>query len=295
MQENKGPEKKGLENNELEDKEPRNDRPDDKTRQDLDVTISLLDDLTLIEAAARKAGQIALQYFNQNPDVWFKGQARSPVSEADIAVDQFLKDYLLKARPDYGWLSEETEDNDARLSKEFVFVVDPIDGTRAYIAGTDEWCVAIAIVHSGRPVCGVLYAPVREQCYRAFDNGGAFLNNVRLSLPKIDQGLKNVIVPQEVTKRVKSGFDQKIKRVPGERSLALRLAGLANNRVDGLFVRKNSCDWDLAAADLIITEAGYRMTDDEMRDVVYNRPETRHGLLFAAHPSYIANMVAALL
>lgn len=261
---------------------------------DKDITISIANDLSLIEDAAKQAGQIALKYFNQDPQVWLKGKSRSPVSEADLAVDRFLKDYLLKARPDYGWLSEETEDNEARLSKDFVFVVDPIDGTRAYIAGTDEWCVAIAIVHKGRPVSGVLYAPVRAQCYKASRNFGTYLNDVALQLPKSDHTLKQVIVPQEVTKRVKPSFDQEVIRVPGERSLALRLAGLADRRVDGIFVRKNSCDWDLAAADLIALEAGYRLTDEKMQDVIYNRRETRHGILFAAHPNYIKTMVAAL-
>lgn len=254
----------------------------------------LTNDLKLIEDAALQAGQIALNFFNQDPQVWLKGKSRSPVSEADLAVDEYLKDHLLKARPDYGWLSEETEDNEARLSKDYVFVVDPIDGTRAYIAGTDEWCVAIAIVYQGRPVCGVLYAPVRKHCYKAHQNGGAHLNDVCLRIANSQDGLSNVIVPQEVTKRINPEFDQNITRVPGERSLALRLAGLANKRIDGIFIRKNSCDWDLAAADLIINEAGYRMTDDQMNNVIYNRRETRHGLLFAAQPKYIKTMVAAL-
>lgn len=261
---------------------------------DKDKAISIANDLSLIEDAAKQAGQIALTYFNQDPQVWLKGKSRSPVSEADLAVDQFLKDYLLKARPDFGWLSEETEDNEARLCKDYVFVVDPIDGTRAYIAGTDEWCIAIAIVHKGRPVCGVLYAPVRAQCYKASRNYGAYRNDVAIELPKSDHALRHVIVPQEVTKRVKPSFEQEIIRVPGERSLALRLAGLADKRVDGIFVRKNSCDWDLAAADLIASEAGYRLTDEKMQDVIYNRRETRHGILFAAHPNYIKTMVAAL-
>ncbi len=99
--------------------------------------------------AARQAGDIALGFFGQDPETWYKGKAgMSPVSEADLAVDRFLADYLRSARPDYGWLSEETADDRSRLNHERVFIVDPIDGTRAFLAGGDEWTVAIAVVEA---------------------------------------------------------------------------------------------------------------------------------------------------
>lgn len=258
------------------------------------MEFDLKGDLQLIEQAARHAGDIALQYFNKDPQVWLKGASRSPVSEADLAVDQYLKQALLKARPDYGWLSEELEDNDERLSKELVFVVDPIDGTRAFIAGTDEWCVAIAVVRAGRPICGVLYAPIRHQCFKASLGEGAYLDHQKLMMPTDAAPFHHVIVPDEVTKSVNPEFNRKITRVKGARSLALRLAGLSGDKLDGVFVRRNSCDWDLAAADIILSEAGYRMTDENMNEVVYNQPHTRHGLLFAAHTSYIGDMIKAL-
>ena len=118
-----------------------------------------ISDLELITMAAKAAGERALSFFRKNPDVQWKNEGRSPVSEADYAANDILKEKLLTARPNYGWLSEETDDDEARLGCDTVFVVDPIDGTRAFIAGKEVWCVSVAVVHLGRPVAGVLFAP----------------------------------------------------------------------------------------------------------------------------------------
>ncbi len=131
-----------------------------------------LRDLELITTAAMAAGEKALGFFRKNPDFRYKNEDRSPVSEADYAANDVLKERLLAARPNYGWLSEETDDDEARLGCETVFVVDPIDGTRAFIAGKDVWCVSVAVVHEGRPVAGVLYAPALIELYQAAQGQG---------------------------------------------------------------------------------------------------------------------------
>ncbi len=128
-------------------------------------------DLGLIADAARQAGDVALGYFNQSPEVWWKNEGRSPVSAADFAANQKLESILRTARPDYGWLSEETDDDGDRLSRETLFIIDPIDGTRAFLAGQDLWCVSVAVVRHGRPVAGVLYAPALEELYEAVEGG----------------------------------------------------------------------------------------------------------------------------
>ena len=106
-------------------------------------------DLELLEAAAREAGEIARSYWREDPQVWDKG-GDDPVSEADFAVDKHLHQRLLGARPDYGWVSEETEDNQERLQAERVFIVDPIDGTRSFVAGEKTWAHSLAIALNGR-------------------------------------------------------------------------------------------------------------------------------------------------
>lgn len=135
-------------------------------------------DLALIADAAKEAGAVAYGFFNQSPEVWWKNGDRSPVSAADFAANKTLETILRKARPDYGWLSEETEDDAGRLSRETLFIVDPIDGTRAFLGGQKVWCVSVAVVHRGRPVAGVLYAPALEEFYEAVDGGVALKNGM---------------------------------------------------------------------------------------------------------------------
>ena len=117
--------------------------------QGIDLIDGKLDaDLELVRKAAREAGELAMRYFRRDPQVWMKA-GNSPVTEGDLAVDRLLRDRLSAARPDYGWLSEETADSSERLSALRTFVVDPIDGTRGFIAGSAEWCVSVAIVEDG--------------------------------------------------------------------------------------------------------------------------------------------------
>ena len=132
-------------------------------------------DLALIEDAAREAGEIAMSFFRADNKVWHK-HGNSPVSEADFAVDRFLTETLRSARPDYGWLSEETEDSGERLSASRIFVVDPIDGTRGFIDGRREWCISVAVVENGVPVAGVLECPALSETFAAASGEGSRLN-----------------------------------------------------------------------------------------------------------------------
>ena len=141
----------------------------------------IADDLALLIDAAQKAGEIAHSYFGRSPETWYKGKERSPVSEADMASDRFLRDTLLAARPSYGWLSEETLDDPSRLARERIFIVDPIDGTRGFIGGKTDWCVSVAIVENGVAVVGALASPARGNIWWASRGNGAFLNSERLS------------------------------------------------------------------------------------------------------------------
>src|SRR5438045_2507915 len=105
----------------------------------------IADDQALLNAAVREAGAIAMKYFGTDVKTWEK-QGGTPVSDADMAVNQHLQRRLGDARSDYGWLSEETEDDPARLTRRRVWVVDPIDGTKAFLAGTPHFCHAVALV-----------------------------------------------------------------------------------------------------------------------------------------------------
>jgi myo-inositol-1(or 4)-monophosphatase len=230
--------------------------------------------------AVRQAGSLALQTFRANPKSWIKGKS-SPVSEADLAVDALLRERLLALR-DAGWLSEETEDDPARLGREEVWVVDPIDGTRAYLAGSPDWTISVALVISGRPVLGALYAPVTDELFLALAGKGATRNGLPIQTSPGD-GLAGASF-SGAKRRLDSlaAIEPRIEAKPRVPSLALRLARVASGALDGTFTAPNSHDWDLAAADLLVHEAAGALTTLTGESLIYNRPDPVHAALLAA-------------
>lgn len=230
----------------------------------------------------REAGEVALRTFKgATLRSWTKGQS-SPVSEADIAVNDLLHRRLRAEVPEAGWLSEETEDDPARLQGAAVWIVDPIDGTRAYIAGRSDWSIAVALAERGRPVIAALFAPVTDELFLAQTGGGATLNGrpLRATGGATLEGA-HVAGPQSYLKRL-GDMGPQIAAQPKIHSLALRLARVAEGALDTAFASHNSHDWDLAAADLLVHEAGGALTDFAGQSLTYNRPDPVHSALVAA-------------
>jgi myo-inositol-1(or 4)-monophosphatase len=246
-----------------------------------------LSDTELLAEAARTAGEIALGFFRKDPRRWTKDND-SPVSEADIAVDRHLAGVLQAARPDYGWLSEETADDRTRLSARRSFVVDPIDGTRGFLSGSDEGTVALSVIDDGRPVAAVVYRPASGDIYRASLGSGLAVNGSPAQISgrsRLDGA--SLAGPKAMTngRRLDGKGLRHIDYVP---SLALRLAMVAAGQVDVAVARENACDWDLAAADLLVQEAGGRLEDLSGAPLAYNRPSVRHPALLAGPPALLA-------
>ncbi|KAB0682596.1 3'(2'),5'-bisphosphate nucleotidase CysQ [Aureimonas leprariae] len=240
-------------------------------------------DLRLLVDAAAEAGRIALRYFRMDPHVWWK-EGNSPVSEADLAVDTFLKETLLAARPDYGWLSEETvAEAPAAGAPERFFVVDPIDGTRSFLRGEETWCVALAVVAGGRPVAGAIDVPVREEVFEAAAGEGARLNGLPLDAGErvdADEELR-VAMPDALRRKLSPDMLRNVRAAVSAPSLAYRIAQVAAGRLDGTLIRPSASDWDIAAADLILAEAGGLLGDIEGEERLYKIEGRRHGLLIA--------------
>ena len=239
----------------------------------------------------REAGALAVRAREGSPKSWSK-HGGSPVSEADIAVDNFLRERLMHLAPDCGWLSEETEDDRARLHTPRLWVVDPIDGTRAFLAGRTDWSISVALVENGRPVIAALFAPMQDVLYAAAAetqttrNGTAVAANPGSSL----QGIK-AAGPKPMLERLARHAPDLVME-PKVFSLALRLTRVAAGTLDLAFASHNSHDWDLAAADLLVHQAGGALTTFSGQTLVYNRADPLHGALVAAgrsrHEAFLA-------
>jgi myo-inositol-1(or 4)-monophosphatase len=246
---------------------------------------------TLLRDTVRQAGALALSLFRTELKNWTKG-ASSPVSEADIAVNDLLESRLRSATPDFGWLSEESADDETRLGKRFVWIVDPIDGTRGYLAGREDWCVSVALVEGASPVLAAVFAPASDEFFFAMRGQGATRNDVPIHATSgTNLDFPRIAGPKPLVERLnRSGGE--ITLFPRIGSLALRLCRVAEGHLDAAFAGGQSRDWDLAAANLIVQEANGRMTTLSGDAILYNRREVAHGVLVAAGRDRHASIVS---
>jgi myo-inositol-1(or 4)-monophosphatase len=249
-------------------------------------------DLDLIADAALEAGRLALELREKGLQIWYK-EGVSPVTNGDLAVDALLKTRLLQARPDYGWLSEETADDLARLSARRVFMVDPIDGTSAYMKDSPWFVISIAIVEDGRPISAALYAPAPAELYTAEVGAGARRNGEPIH-PSAAQTLTGCRMAGD-----RKLFDQSCwidpwpqMSVERRNAIAYRMALVGAGDFDAAVSRGWKHDWDLAAGDLIAREAGAVVTGTGGRPLTFNTPSAKNlGMICAApdlHPLILA-------
>jgi len=244
------------------------------------------DDLSLLVAAAKEAGEIARGFFKQGPRAWDK-PGEGPVTEADIAVNDRLAELLQGARPGYGWLSEETPDGPARLDAARAFVIDPIDGTRAFIEGNHNWSHSLAVVDDGEPVAAVVYLPMADKLYAAAKGHGATLNGTRITVSP------RSALDEATLLATRSNFEPwfwaganvpKVKR-EFRSSLAYRMALIAEGRFDAMLTLRPTWEWDVAAGSLIVGEAGGRVTDRAGARLRFNAASPQVNGVVAAGPA----------
>lgn len=225
---------------------------------------SIEDDKRTLHKAVREAAAIAMDYFRREDlESWDKSE-NNPVTEADLAVNRHLQKVLTRDRPEYGWLSEETEDISDRMTCKKLWIVDPIDGTRAFMNGTTDWGISVALVFQHKPVLAVFYSPAQDAFYEAEVGKGAFKNGDPISVSKqatLDKAVMMGHQP-EFTRAgtwplpwpISMGYET-------QNSVGLRLAKVAEGMADCCVSLRPKCEWDLAAADLILREAGGLVTD----------------------------------
>jgi myo-inositol-1(or 4)-monophosphatase len=253
--------------------------------------------LAALLAAARLGGEAALRHFRlgrpTSAEVAYK-HGDSPVTSADLEVDAKIAEALRPAFPDAGWLSEETEDDPVRLGKARLVVLDPIDGTRAFMSGDPCWTVAIALIEDARPVAGVVHAPALGETFAASLGRGATLNGAPIRAARLEalDGAR-VAGPRAFVSAfaAKAGF--RPEPAPRTPSLAYRLASVAAGRIAIGLAGANAHDWDFAAADIILAEAGAGLVEGAAQ-VSYNQSRTRHDPLLAAPAEWIARLAPAM-
>lgn len=249
-------------------------------------------DADLLNAAVREAGALARSLF-QKVKSWAKSDG-SPVTEADLAVDRMLQERLHGARPGYGWLSEETPDTAERLGRRQVWIADPIDGTRAFTQGGDEWCVAVALLTDGRPTLAAIYRPMTDDFYEAEAGKGARLNGRPLHIGTATR-LAGARILGNASALKQLQAEAPVEAVPsGNTPLAMRLAYVAQGKLDAALSTTAKHDWDLAAGDLLVHEAGGIVTGLSGKTFTYNRALTRQESYVASSPRLQAALLEHL-
>ncbi|HKY18444.1 MAG TPA: 3'(2'),5'-bisphosphate nucleotidase CysQ [Rhizomicrobium sp.] len=248
------------------------------------------DDLKLLEDTVYEAGKIARKFYGGDYKRWSK-EGGSPVTEADLAVNKHLCDVLTAARLEYGWLSEENTDDPARLDKREVFVIDPIDGTIAFLKNRPHFTICAAIVAQGRPSCGVVYNPISEELYSARSGAGAHRNGIPIRVGNQSR-LEGCAMLGDRTQFTQAPWPP--MHVQNRNSVAYRLVLVADGSADASVSLTPKRDWDLAAADIILHEAGGRLTDANGTILTYNRPNTLQTNIVAANPGLHAGIIALL-
>ena len=243
------------------------------------------DDLSLIREAAREAGSLAVAERAKGLKITSK-VGGSPVTSADLAVDALLKDRLLTARPDHGWLSEETPDGAERLTRRRIFVVDPIDGTVAFMKDRPWWCVPIAVVEDGAPIAAVIHVPALNETFEATVGGGARLNGRPIAASDVDT-LDDAAVLADARLMEGPHWPEPwpAMRYEKRNALAYRMALVASGAFDAAIALTPKWDWDVCAGALIATEAGAKVSDHHGRPWRFNQPDPRQASLVCSAPA----------
>jgi myo-inositol-1(or 4)-monophosphatase len=242
-------------------------------------------DRDLLITAVREAGAIARDGFAQISKSWEKSKG-NPVTETDLAVDRFLNERLLAARPDYGWLSEESVDTGERLAKRRVFIVDPIDGTLAFIRRKPEFVVCASVAEDGAPTAAALFNPMTEEMFEAVRGGGARLNGkpIRVSAARALEGCR-MLVARNVIEHPAWPTPWPKMEIGQRASIAYRLALVAKGEYDAMVALSSKHEWDTAAGALVVEEAGGIVSAHDGLPLRYNQATPHHRSIVCAGPA----------
>ena len=231
--------------------------------------------LNLAKEAAIEAGSIIMKYYQKDYDVHQKSY-HNPVTTADKEADEKIKEILLSNNSDYGWLSEETVDSKERLSKKYIWVVDPLDGTKEFIEGIPNFVVSIALVEDNKPILGVLYNPVTGEIFSAAKNCGSFLNGDPISCSTKSNLNQMVILNSrsETNRGLWNSYTNIFKELKPIGSVAYKLGLTAAGKGDIFATLRPKNEWDICAGTCIINESGGKVIYLNGNDITFNKEKT---------------------
>lgn len=217
-----------------------------------------------------EAGKIAIDLSSEKSGYWYKS-ANQPVTSADLAINSFLKNYFKKITPEFGWLSEESDDDRSRFTKKTFWCVDPIDGTRSYINNKPEFVISLALIHNCSPIFGIIFNPKTDEMFIAERGLGAYCNKSRINVSQKVQinDCKVAISNSEKEKIKKYSFFNSLD-ITSMGSIAYKIALVAKGEIDIALSFTKKSDWDLAAANLILEESGGQISDIQGKKIIYN-------------------------
>lgn len=243
-------------------------------------------DLELLIQAARRAGEVASSFVGGALNVREKPDDQGPVTAADLAVNAMLERVLKDARPNYGWLSEESVHDPRRLKAERVFIIDPIDGTRSFIEGANTWAHSLAVAEHGKVIAGVVFLPMRDRIYTAALGHGAFCNGnpITPSARQEATGAEILLNKIALDPTQWKGSLPDIKRA-FRPSLAYRQSLVAEGRFDAMLSFRDIWEWDVAAGTIILSEAGGVVSNITGGPMRFNNPVPNNAGVLAAGPA----------
>jgi len=232
-------------------------------------------DLKLAINASLKAGEIIMQYYCDDYEIKEKGY-HNPVTTADNEADTYLKSTLMSARPQYGWLSEETVDSKNRLNKEKVWIVDPLDGTKEFIEGVPQFVVSIALVEKGIPIIGVLHNPVTKETFHAAKGGGAYLDQgqYRCSIKDSTRDMVILNSRSETRRGLWEPYKKHFKELRPIGSVAYKMGLTAIGKADIFATLRPKNEWDICAGTCLINEAGGKVINLNGKEITFNNQKT---------------------
>ncbi len=240
-------------------------------------------DHELLLHAVREAGACAQNRFQQEQKVWRKSKYH-PVCEADIETNTVLREMLMVAKPDYGWLSEESEDTEERLQRRRIWVVDPIDGTNSYLNGVPEFAVSVALIEDGQPIMGAVFNPAQDEMFEAVKGGGAYLNGAKISVTGRPE-IAGLHILASRSEHREAGWPERFEaeNVRAMSSIAYKLALVAAGRFDAAASAWPKADWDICAGCLLVAEAGGTITSIGGKPFTFNQERPLHPTCLASN------------